>query len=224
MRAETLCKRVTNFGYKLLEAEFALDVKAHTVNSISRTEKSLIWVRNPSDKLIIANPPRVGDYLSLLERKEYSYLMHDGGIVQIAFTCQNHEIIQHRLIYHPCPFQIERDELGKFEGGLLDFIVEVLMSDLDENLLLRSPVRFDYSPDSAAEFHPASHVTINDGSCRIPARSPLQFDTFIKFVLENFYLEAWLHTTVKSALVFRQEEECLSAHDRMRVYLNWEHP
>jgi hypothetical protein len=128
-----------------------------------------------------------------------------------------------RLSYYPCPFRIDRGELEIFGGGLLDFIAEVFMGDLDEHLLLRSPIHFDLAPGATADFHPASHITINDPSCQIPARSPLKFDTFIKFVLENFYLQTWQHSKVGHALAFSQENECLSAHDKGRAYLNWAH-
>ncbi len=182
-----------------------------------------MWVRDENSSLMTANPSKVGDYLSLLERRDYSYLMHDGGIIQIAFIYDGDRIEKHRLSYHPCPFPIELQDLEMFDGGLLDFITDAFMSNLDENLLLRSPVRFDYAPTAVADYHPASHISINDPSCRIPARSPLQFETFIKFVFENFYLEAWQYPTVGYARAFSQEDECLSAHDTGRAYLNWEH-
>jgi hypothetical protein len=111
-----------------------------------------------------------------------------------------------------------------YGGGLLEFIMDAFLDKIEDNLLLRSPVRFDYAPDAAADFHPASHVTINTASCRIPARSPLQFDTFIKFIFENFYLAAWQHPKVARSLAFSLETESLSVHDRGRAYLNWVYP
>ena len=224
MNVESLCKRVTQFGFMLLEAEFALDAKPHKIENLTATQKSLIWVRESDGTLMSGNPSKIGDYLSLLERREYSYLMYDGGVIQIAFIYNRGEVIRHRLYYHPCPFRFEPDDLVEFNGGLLDFIIDGPMSDLDESLLLRAPVRFDYAPNDAAEFHPASHITINDPDCRIPVRSPLHFDTFMKFVLENFYLEAWKSGSLARELTLSQEEECLSAHDRGRAHLNWTHP
>jgi hypothetical protein len=223
MRVESLCKRITQFGFTLLETDFALDARSHQVDKLSRTKKSLTWARESSAPMVIGSPAKIADYLSLLERQDYSYLMNDGGVIQIAFVYDRGEIEQHRLSYHPCPFLIERRELERFGGGLLDFILNAFMSDLDETLLLRSPIRFDYAPSAAGHFHPASHITVNDPCCRIPVRSPLQFDTFIKFILENFYISAWQNRAVTRVLAFRQEHECLSVHDRSRAYLNWVH-
>lgn len=116
---------------------------------------------------------------------------------------------------------IDRTELAVYGGGLLDYITDTFLSELEQNLFLRSPMRFDFSPADAGEFHPASHLTINSPECRIPARAPLCFDTFIKFLFENFYLDAWKSQKVQRSLAFAYETECLSAHDRGRAYLNW---
>ena len=227
MNIETLCRHVTYFGFTLLGAEFALDAKQHKIKSLSTTKKSLIWTREKDSPLMIENPSRIRNYLSILQRQDYSYLMNDGGVIQIAFVYDGNRIARHRLLYYPCPFPFDQHEIhrtGNEPLPLIDFIVETFMDDLDENLLLRSPVRFDYAPTAADDFHPASHLTINDPGCRIPVRSPLKFDTFIKFILENFYMEIWQHGRIKKNLVFRQEEECLSVHDKHRAFLNWQYP
>jgi hypothetical protein len=222
MTAESLCARVTEFGFTLLGADFALDARQHKIEKLSATQKSLTWVRGGGGKIITGL--KIYDYLSLLERQEYSYLMNDGGIIQLAFIFNGREIARHSLSYYPCPFSIEREELDAHGGGLLEFITDAFLDKIEDSILLRSPIRFDYAPDAVAEFHPASHVTINTTSCRIPARSLLQFDTFMKFILENFYLAAWQHPKIVRALTFRLETECLSAHDKSRAYLNWAYP
>jgi hypothetical protein len=224
MNVEALCRRVTQFGFILLGADFAMDARQHSVEWLSATRKSVMWARDSLNSLMVENPSHVGDYLSILEKREYSYLMRDGGVLQIAFVFDRGQIERHRLLYFPCPFRITRHDLNAFNGGLLDLIQDAFMDELDEKLLLRSPIRFDYVPNAGTDFHPASHLTLNDPSCRIPARAPLRFDTFMKFVLENFYIEAWQHPPIARALAFSQEAECLSEHDKRRAYLHWEHP
>lgn len=223
MSAEALCKRVTQFGFTLLEHEFALDARQHTVDRLRGSTKALIWARTGDQTLITSNPLRVADYLALLEKQEYSYLMRDGAMVQIAYTLTNTDIDRHRLAYYPCPFEIDAAELRRYDGGILDYILENFMDDVEANVVLRSPIRFDYAPEAAQNFHPASHITINDPTCRIPARAPLAFDTFMKFLLENFYVEASGQRAIAAALRFSHEPDCLSAHDRGRAHLNWAH-
>lgn len=82
MSVESLCRRVTNFGFTLLGADFALDARQHKVEHMSQTRKVLTWVRDEDATLITGS--QIGDYLSLLERQDYSYLMSDGGIIQVA--------------------------------------------------------------------------------------------------------------------------------------------
>lgn len=225
MSAETVCRRATNFGFTLLGNEFAIDARQHFVEQLSATRKSMMWVRTAERSLMAGNPARLEDYISLLANQEYSYLMNDGGVVQIAYIFDRDQIERHRLAYYPCPFLIERGDLSPYAGGgLLDLINDQFMSEIEENVLLRSPIRFDYVPAQASDYHPASHITMNDPSCRIPARAPLNFDTFMKFVLENFYLSAWQAPVICRELTFSHEADCMSDHDKRRAYLDWTHP
>jgi hypothetical protein len=223
MSPETVCWRATRFGFTLLGNEFALDARQHFVQQHTATRKSVMWVRTADHSLMAGNPARLEDYITLLVNQEYSYLMHDGGVIQIAYTFDRDRIDRHRLAYYPCPFPITRRDVNSYNGGLLDLITEQFMTKIEENLLLKSPIRFDYVPSVAAHYHPASHLTLNDPACRVPARAPLHFDTFMKFILENFYFEAWQSETVVRELAFSHEEDCLSDHDRRRIYLQWTH-
>jgi hypothetical protein len=125
-------------------------------------------------------------------------------------------------VYYPCPFSIDTSLLEEFEGGLSDLIREVYMEDLERSVALRSPIRFDYAPESAADFHPASHITINEQTCRIPVRSPMRFDQFMRFILENFYPHVLAEESIADAILKEHDAECLSEHDRGRIHLTWQ--
>jgi hypothetical protein len=223
MTPEATCRHVTQFGFTMLENGFALDARPHVVRSLTATRKSLMWARNVDTSLITGNPAHLEDYISLLGNQEYSYLMNDGGVIQVAYIFDRDQIERHRLGYYPCPFLISPTDLSPYGEGILDLINDQFMTDIEENLLLKSPIRFDYSPAEATDYHPASHITLNDRSCRIPARAPLNFDTFMKFILENFYFDAWQSEAITRELAFSHEEDCMSAHDRSRAYLAWTH-
>ena len=168
MNVEKLCAHITNFGFDLVGAELALDANPHIAKEISGNRKSLIWVRDQRAPLMIANPSTFDCYRSIIKTKDYSYLMSDGGVIQIALTYDGWRIEAHRFLYHPCPFLVTKAEVDEFGGGLLDFIDSTYMDDAKDNLLLRSPIRFDFAPDAATESHPASHLTLNGPDCRIP--------------------------------------------------------
>jgi hypothetical protein len=222
MSVPALARRITEFGFDLLSSEFALDARQHVTASLSTTHSSLMWQRDdPNGSLIIDDPARIMDYLALIERKEYSYLMDDGAIVQVSYIFERETINRHRLLYYPCPFSIDLSLLEEFGAGLSDLIREVYMQDLERNVALKSPIRFDYAPESAAVFHPASHITVNKGTCRIPVRSPVRFDQFMRFVLENFYPHILKEERIANAILKEHDVECLSEHDRGRIHLTW---
>lgn len=223
MNAEALCRRVTEFGFKLLEHEFALDAQQHIVSRKAGHIKELMWARDGDKGLMVSNPFRIADYLALVEGRQYSYIMRDGAIIQIAFVIKDGSILKHRLALYPCPFEITEVDLRRYQGGIVDYITDHYANDLGANLVLKSPIRFDFAPDAAKEYHPASHITINDPDCRIPVRAPLSFDTFMKFILENFYLDVCAKKVVMASLHFVQEPDCLSAHDQARAFLHWTH-
>ena len=221
MNLEKLCMHITDFGFALIEAGFALDAQTHVPDK--RNGTSLMWVGSQDAPLMVKNPSTIDCYLSLIEMRNYSYLMNDGGAIQIGFKYRGRSVEGHRLLYHPCPFLVTKEEAGEFGRGPVEFINGRFMDNVKDNLLLRSPIRFDYAPDEATESHPASHLTLDGPGCRIPVRSPLQFGTFIEFVLCNFYLDAWRHRVVDRLRYLRHDdEECLSDQDRRRIHLSWE--
>ena len=78
----------------------------------------------------------------------------------------------------------EVDELGIREA------VNMYFSDEDsrnKKAIMRSPLRFDFDPSNTSDLHPATHVHMQHADCRISAKRPICFNTFIKFVFKNFY-------------------------------------
>ncbi|GAA0586727.1 DUF2290 domain-containing protein [Rhizomicrobium electricum] len=222
MNAESLCSRVSSFGYFLLEKGYAQNANPHKVIKGPSHRKDVIWVRSSvSGNLVSACPARLVDYLALLRAGDFSFVLDDGSIVQIAYIFDGASVVRHRLLYYPCPLAIAPLDMIGYEGGLADFIEENFSERLDEYLLLRSPIRFDFDPGDARDYHPASHVTVNDPCCRIPVRSAMGYAMFVKFVLENFYPDIWGDSTVREALSFDEHELCLAAHDKARAHLTW---
>lgn len=222
MSLAALSRRITEFGFNLLGSDFALDARAHVVSQLSRTRSTLMWAReDPDASLIIDDPARIMDYLALLERKEYSFLLRDGAIIQLSFTFEEGAIDRHRLVYYPCPFSIDFDLMHDFDASLSDIIREVYLGDLENSVALKSPIRFDFAPEATADFHPASHITFNEQTCRIPVRSPMRFDQFMQFILEQFYPDILQDEGISQAIVREHDNECLSDHDRGRMHLTW---
>ena len=71
-----------------------------------------------------------------------------------------------------------------FLEGLIQFAPN---RDPFTEAIMRSPLRFDFDPSNTSELHPATHVHMQHADCRISAKRPICFNTFIKFVFKNFY-------------------------------------
>ena len=65
--------------------------------------------------------------------------------------------------------------------------MELYALDMPTNLLMRTPVRFDFDPTNARSGHPAAHLTINSAHCRIACVAPMHVHRFLDFVFRHFY-------------------------------------
>ncbi len=220
MSISGLCKRVSSFGFTLLEQGYALDAQQHALSVVKGGVRALSWVRDGSTALILPASPRVDDYLKLLQNREYSFLMHDGAAVQVLYQYNGSSLVKHRLLYWPCPFEVER-ALQDYGQPIADLLETVFLGNTRTETVLRGLIRFDYAPAVAGEFHPASHLTMAHQECRIPIHAPLSFDTFMRFVLENFHPQAWRDGKVRAHFAFKQELTSLRAEENERVHLEW---
>lgn len=125
-------------------------------------------------------------YSSAVSGREYSALLVDGSLLQISYVVEGGEIAWHRLSFVPCPFRLDPDLLRT--EGVLDLLE---LADPETDLVMRSPVRFDFDPDAAAPGHPAVHLTFNSADCRIACVAPLRLSHFSELVFGCFYPEVW---------------------------------
>ncbi len=219
MSTVALCKRINNFGYFLLSEGYALDFNYHTVEQAAAGIEKLSWSKPTAG--FIGMPACTKDYLDLLSTKSFSLIMHDGGLIQLLYTFQAGTIKKHRLLYYPCPIVLEADALERFQDGLAEYVTDQLQYLSVEEITFRTPVRFDFEHGVFADYHPSSHITFNSAECRVPLKSALGFFSFAKFVLENFYPEAWGNPDLRSLVVPENYATCLSAHDLSRVHCSW---
>ena len=220
MTIEGLCKRVSSFGFALLEHGYGLDAQTHSVSTIKGGIKALSWAGNDTSALMIPELPRVDDYLKLVRDRDYSFLMSDGAAIQILYQYNGSVLSKHRLLYWPCPFDAE-ELLKETDEPIVDALESVFMNDVRSETVLRGLLRFDYDPTSADNVHPASHLTLTHARCRIPVHAPLSFTTFMRFVLQNFHGDAFSDRKVRAHLVTEKEALCLKSKESNRLHLAW---
>ena len=69
-----------------------------------------------------------------------------------------------------------------------------LFGDILVDRLVRFPIRLDYDPANHRDvLHPQCHLTLGQfENCRIPVTGPIMPNTFLLFVLRNFYFRSYL--------------------------------
>lgn len=133
----------------------------------------------------------LNQYVSIYETGAYHCILFDGSIVRAYFKFHKNILLQESLLYWPAPITIPEediDELGIREA------VNMYFSTVDSTskiVIMRSPLRFDFDSSNINEFHPAAHVHMQHAECRICAKRPICFNTFIKFIFKNFYPDTY---------------------------------
>ena len=119
----------------------------------------------------------------------YHMKLPDGGLITFQY-CFNgdDELEKHRLAYFPSPHLPTIDEAPYL------YERDEMFADLMLTRLVRFPIRFDYDPTNHRDvIHPKTHLTLGQfDNCRIPVVAPLLPNTFLKFLLRNFYYRSYV--------------------------------
>lgn len=147
------------------------------------SENGIDQISFGNDKSLLIHPT-VASYLNLLKEKQFSVLLSDGGIVQYTYSTDSTRITFHRLVFFPCPILFEKEEVEQL--SIADLIENMSDAELVARTQLSAPMRFDFSPQHAAEDHSASHLHLRADS-RIPVSGPVSPSQFTRFVMRYFY-------------------------------------
>jgi len=138
--------------------------------------------------LISRGDPSLDDYRAWVDSGSFSALLFDGALLQLTYDVDGGTVSGHRLAYVPCPYRL--DPVMVREDPILD-LIELHVDSEPANMVLNSPVRFDFDPRSAHEGHPSAHMTINSPSCRIACIAPMHVRRFADFIFRHFYSDIW---------------------------------
>ena len=174
----------------LAESELALST-TKVINDVRVGGfRRITWANNASvpGHLFREDVASVDLYREWVEVAGYSAILFDGSLVQLSFDFQHSELVGHRLVYFPCPFQMD---LGLAELFPLIEVIDMYRDEPAAAVRLVSPVRFDYQRSGQQAGHPASHMTFLRSHVRIPVMSAISIGHFVQFVFENVYPEMW---------------------------------
>lgn len=126
-------------------------------------------------------------YLKIYETGAYHAIFNDGSIVRCYYKFQKNILLEQSLLFWPSPMNISEEVIE--ELGISDALI-LMLNSIDQNnkdFRMRSPMRYDFSSVNNVSGHSATHVHIQHADCRLKAENPICFNTFIEFVLKNFY-------------------------------------
>jgi hypothetical protein len=167
----------------LLDAELAL-----YIDQVSIIGNRVSFNRFQRDQpfLLDRAHPGIKQYLAWIAAGAYSAVLYDGSLLQFTYDVQAGRVVSHRLAYIPCPFRVDLDLLRSGEA-----IADVIELYRDSEVLLGTPIRFDFDPGARRSGHPAAHMTINGSDCRIACVAPIHPLRFTDFVFRHFYRPHW---------------------------------
>ena len=134
----------------------------------------------------------IEEYMEFLRNRLYSALLFDGSFLQISMDVHKAKIIRYRYGYYPCPIKFVGNELSimTMEESIAD-IIDTFISGQRKDILLRTPVRFDFDSNEWKPDEPHAHVHFNHPECRCALSAPIYPSYFIKFIMKYFYPDLW---------------------------------
>ena len=137
---------------------------------------------------------KISQYRGIVESGAYTCLLFDGAMVRAAYSFEENFLIGHSLLWWPSPFLIDSSDLEL--GGVLDvFDLYADSKSWHEQIQMRTPVRFDFDIKNSSDGHPASHLHMQSGKCRLFVDRPICFNRFIKLIFRNFYQDTYKQYT-----------------------------
>jgi hypothetical protein len=162
----------------------------------------------------------VQDYLYWLENGMYTAVLSDCSLLQLTYNFKGTKLAAHRLAFIPCPYDVP-EELSA-ELPLIEAVELARTGPLTKHHL-RGAIRFDFDASAAAPGHPASHVTLNSTSCRVPCYAPLSVGRFGAFLLDHLLGEEGDSTLLNGRLSLKEVagSATISPDEEKGIHVRW---
>ena len=216
MTAHQIRNELENLLVQLVFSEVALTMNPVVLRKVVDGQR-VTWSSPKALSAIMgADFGTIEEYLSWIDAQMYSAILYDGSLLQMSYDFDGPELIRHRLLYYPCPFDV--DPFLFNDAEILD-VLDLYLSQGTGAVRLRSPLRFDYDPGNQRDFHPASHLTFLSESCRWAVASPLSPGHFTRFVFSNFYPAQWNNLSFIRDWPQQQGERTITAYEERLLHV-----
>ncbi len=156
---------------------------------------------------------RVDQYLKIVSDNAYLAIFNDYSIIRCSFSFMENRIISENLLWWPCPVIVDSNMVDEF--GLVETIECLLQENGTKNhILMRSPIRVDFDVKNDGEFHPRSHIHMENEDCRINTSCPICFNRFINYIIKCYYPSWRMDFEKYDYLSFQYEEQ----HRKIKYY------
>jgi hypothetical protein len=134
------------------------------------------------------------EYRWVIDERQYSFLLNDGGAVQLHYAFDTKNLVKARQCYYPSPFKMP-DKIGDWPETDLSLDELLAVADDSGGSLTKpaairatawSHIRFDF--DGSATSHDLAHLQYSAANTfRVPSGSVLSPFVFIDMILRSFY-------------------------------------
>ena len=201
----------------------AFGISEHYVKSTNRRQRHISWVRVPeASSYNRCDDIGYSTYYSMLENRDYSILLNDGGVIQVSLDYSGSDLVGHRYAYVPCPVYFDEADLNLLDEGMpfSEFIDELWHKELANRFRIRPSFRFEYDPDLTQDDHPFSHVHLGKSSSRIPVSRPIRVEQFFRFIFKNFYPSEFMQYSELNELSSQVLPETITAEERSELHIH----
>ena len=110
MNDEFVRNHINSAGESLLDEFIVLNFRYHIIETERGGTSVLSRGASERDKWDRNEYVSVFEYIETLRHHDYSFLLDDGGIIQISFHFDDSEIQEYRYVYFPCPVRYLKDD------------------------------------------------------------------------------------------------------------------
>jgi hypothetical protein len=218
MRSEIM-RQVKNITKIFIEKNLSVYQKYPTFSG-----HNIIWEGFKDISFTLQNEKYETVYNECLKEGDFNILMLDGAMIQFMYRFHRDHLLEHRITFYPSPsverFQDNAELYEELHYG------EKLFSEVLDEKVVCTPLRFDYSSDNSKHVdidHAKSHLTLgNYTNCRIPLKAPLTPHRFIRFILRSFYHEKFIALFTDET--FKCDEnvgETITTNEKRQLHIGW---
>lgn len=219
MTANSQRREIEELQELLLAANVAFVTRPPVILLAPRNARRVTWAPSGAElgELMRASPHTTKAYRDWIAAESYSMVLFDGAVIQMTYDFDGNDLVGHRLVYFPCPFEI--DEALLDELPLLD-VIELYAESRQTTCRLVTPMRFDFDPRSAHTGHPASHLSLNGLDCRWPVTAPLSPGHFVRFVFSQFYPHLFVALSFVREWPVSHRNRTITDHDESGLHVS----